>query len=55
MIAYRTAKPEERDAYIELANYAFGFDAETLLPKVYERLNRCAPLLCGTESGRRWS
>lgn len=36
MIAYRTAKPEERDAYIELANYAFGFDAETLLPKVYD-------------------
>ena len=22
MIAYRTAKPEEREAYIELANYA---------------------------------
>ena len=35
MVAYRTARPEERDAYIELANYAFGFDAETLLPKAY--------------------
>lgn len=32
---YRAARPEERDAYIELANYAFGFDAERLLPKVY--------------------
>lgn len=35
MFEYRVAKPEERDAYIELANYAFGFDSETLLPKVY--------------------
>lgn len=35
MFEYRTARPEERDAYIELANYAFGFDAETLLPKAY--------------------
>nr|WP_308628330.1 GNAT family N-acetyltransferase [uncultured Eisenbergiella sp.] len=40
MSEYRIAKPEERDAYIELANYVFSkahcpHDFETLIPKVY--------------------
>ncbi|PWV95900.1 acetyltransferase (GNAT) family protein [Paenibacillus cellulosilyticus] len=35
MAEYRSARPEERNEYIDLANYAFGADFETLLPKVY--------------------
>lgn len=40
MSEYRIAKPEEREAYIELANYVFSkahcpHDFETLIPKVY--------------------
>lgn len=35
MAEYRRALPEERNEYIDLANYAFGTDFETLLPKVY--------------------
>lgn len=35
MFTYRASKPEEREAYIELGNHAFGFDSEALLPKIY--------------------
>ena len=35
MAQYRMAKPEERNEFIDLANYAFGIDAEKLLSKVY--------------------
>ncbi|GMK41873.1 hypothetical protein PCCS19_49320 [Paenibacillus sp. CCS19] len=35
MAEYRRAKPEERTEYIDLANYVFSTDFETLLPKVY--------------------
>ena len=35
MARYRKARPEEREDYIDLANYAFGIDFEKLLPKVY--------------------
>lgn len=32
---YRISKPEERDECIRLADSAFGFDSEALLPKIY--------------------
>lgn len=35
MFEYRPGRPEEREACIDLANYAFGTDFETLIPKVY--------------------
>ncbi|MFD0670015.1 GNAT family N-acetyltransferase [Cohnella sp. GCM10027633] len=35
MIEYRKARPDEREACIELANLAFQFDLEAQLPKVY--------------------
>lgn len=40
MSEYRIARPEEKDACIELANYVFStahcpHDFETLIPKVY--------------------
>lgn len=35
MTNYRLAKPEERNDFVDLANYTFGFDIEALLPKVY--------------------
>jgi hypothetical protein len=35
MAHYRRAKPEERESYIDFANYVFRTDFETLLPKVY--------------------
>lgn len=36
MTTYRQARPDERNEYIDLANYTFGFDIEALLPKVYD-------------------
>ncbi len=36
MTTYRQARPDERNDYIDLANYTFGFDIEALLPKVYD-------------------
>lgn len=35
MIQYRMARKEERNDFVDLANYTFGFNIETLLPKVY--------------------
>ncbi|MBD3922527.1 GNAT family N-acetyltransferase [Paenibacillus sp. PR3] len=35
MAEYRRAQPEERETYIDFANYVFGIDFEALLPKVY--------------------
>lgn len=35
MTQYRQAKATEKNDYIDLANYTFGFDIEKLLPKVY--------------------
>ncbi|WP_373231224.1 GNAT family N-acetyltransferase [Cohnella sp.] len=35
MVEYRMARPNERDECIDLANYAFRLDFETLMPKVY--------------------
>jgi predicted N-acetyltransferase YhbS len=35
MIEYRMARPNERDECIDLANYAFHFDFESLMPKAY--------------------
>lgn len=35
MAEYRRAKPEERTEFIDLANYVFGIDFESVLPKVY--------------------
>ena len=35
MVVYRMARPNERDECIDLANYAFRLDFETLMPKVY--------------------
>ncbi len=35
VIEYRMARPNERDECIDLANYAFRLDFETLMPKVY--------------------
>lgn len=35
MVKYRMATPNERDECIDLANYAFHFDFETLMPKAY--------------------
>lgn len=35
MTQYRMARKEERDDFVDLANYTFGFNIETLLPKVY--------------------
>ncbi|WP_225446443.1 GNAT family N-acetyltransferase [Paenibacillus rhizovicinus] len=32
---YRKARPDEREAYIDLANYAFKIDFESVIPKVY--------------------
>ncbi|ETT48545.1 acetyltransferase [Paenibacillus sp. FSL R7-269] len=37
MVNYRTAAPHEREAYIDLANYAFRLDFETLMPKAYDK------------------
>ncbi|WP_238649515.1 GNAT family N-acetyltransferase [Paenibacillus piscarius] len=37
MVTYRTAAPHEREAYIDLANYAFRLDFETLMPKAYDK------------------
>lgn len=33
---YRTAKPNERDDFLDLAHLAFGFNLEKLIPKVYD-------------------
>jgi predicted N-acetyltransferase YhbS len=35
MIEYRAARPDEREDIIDLANLAFRFDLESLIPKVY--------------------
>ncbi|RUS45136.1 GNAT family N-acetyltransferase [Cohnella sp. AR92] len=35
MVEYRMARPDEREECIDLANYAFRFDFETLMPKAY--------------------
>ncbi|ULO07646.1 GNAT family N-acetyltransferase [Paenibacillus sp. 19GGS1-52] len=35
MVKYRMATPNERDECIDLANYAFRLDFETLMPKAY--------------------
>lgn len=35
MVRYRMARPDERDECIDLANYAFRFDFESLMPKAY--------------------
>nr|WP_170312292.1 GNAT family N-acetyltransferase [Paenibacillus sacheonensis] len=32
---YRKARPDEREAYIDLANYAFKIDFESIIPKAY--------------------
>ncbi|MRN51481.1 GNAT family N-acetyltransferase [Paenibacillus monticola] len=37
MIKYRMATPNERDECIDLANYAFRLDFETLMPKAYDK------------------
>ncbi|AZN39016.1 GNAT family N-acetyltransferase [Paenibacillus albus] len=37
MWEYRMARPDEREEYIDLANYAFKIDAESLLPKMYSK------------------
>ena len=37
MLEYRKARPDEREAYIDLANYAFKIDFETILPKAYSK------------------
>lgn len=37
MVTYRMATPNERDECIDLANYAFRLDFETLMPKAYEK------------------
>ncbi|SDX55969.1 GNAT family N-acetyltransferase [Paenibacillus sp. CF384] len=37
MLEYRKARPDEREEYIDLANYAFKIDVETVLPKVYSK------------------
>ncbi|MBP2113632.1 GNAT family N-acetyltransferase [Paenibacillus silagei] len=36
MVKYRTAAPHEREEYIDLANLAFRFDFEVLMPKAYD-------------------
>ncbi len=35
MVEYRMARPNEREECIDLANYAFRLDFETLMPKAY--------------------
>jgi predicted N-acetyltransferase YhbS len=35
MVQYRMARPNEREECIDLANYAFRLDFESLMPKVY--------------------
>lgn len=35
MVKYRTAAPDEREECIDLANFAFRLDFETLMPKAY--------------------
>ncbi|WP_308637120.1 GNAT family N-acetyltransferase [Paenibacillus silvisoli] len=35
MLEYRKARPDEREEYIDLANYVFKIDVEAVLPKVY--------------------
>jgi hypothetical protein len=35
MIEYRAARPDEREEIIDLADLAFKFDLESLIPKVY--------------------
>jgi predicted acetyltransferase len=35
MIEYRAARPDEREEIIDLANLAFKFDLESLIPKAY--------------------
>lgn len=37
MIEYRMARSNEREELIDLANFAFYFDVESLLPKVYSK------------------
>lgn len=37
MVKYRTAAPHEREEYIDLANLAFRFDFEILMPKAYDK------------------
>lgn len=37
MMKYRKATPSEREEYIDLANYVFHFDFETLMPKAYDK------------------
>jgi len=37
MVKYRMANPNERNECIDLANYAFRLDFETLMPKAYEK------------------
>ncbi|SEO81157.1 GNAT family N-acetyltransferase [Paenibacillus sp. OV219] len=37
MLKYRMARPDEREDYIDLANYAFKIDAESILPKMYSK------------------
>lgn len=37
MLEYRMARPDEREEYIDLANYAFKIDVEAILPKMYSK------------------
>lgn len=37
MVKYRMAAPHEREEYIDLANLAFRFDFEILMPKAYDK------------------
>ncbi|RAP73374.1 GNAT family N-acetyltransferase [Paenibacillus montanisoli] len=37
MLEYRKARPDEREEYIDLANYAFKIDVESVIPKVYSK------------------
>ncbi|KGE17296.1 GNAT family N-acetyltransferase [Paenibacillus wynnii] len=37
MVKYRMATPNEREECIDLANYAFRLDFETLMPKAYDK------------------
>ena len=54
MARYRYARPEERDDYIDLANYVFGIDFEKLLPKVYHEQDQSYRItrVAETEAGR---
>jgi predicted N-acetyltransferase YhbS len=44
MFEYRLAKANERHDYIDLANYAFRLDFETLMPKAYDKNIDSSPM-----------